>query len=164
MPCRGERAREVDDGDLLEMHIDQPAFADAVLAVPTQLLDAVVPLRSGGKNFGHEIRRAPHLVANDRQPLRGDEDHVGLENERRRFVEDDVDRRDSDTTEPARFDVIAPDLRDPEHERLMREKRRRRLAQDSDGELAAPGRFVRVVQILARRHGTVLSTTIASSA
>src|SRR5437773_10145706 len=61
----GKGAGEVDDRDHFAIEVDEPALADAVLAVPRQLLDAVVPFGAGGQNFGDEIRRAPHLVANE---------------------------------------------------------------------------------------------------
>ena len=71
-----------------------------------------------------------------------DEHHVGLEHERALEIQDDVERRDRDGPQAARLDVIAQEARDPQDQRLMREERRRRLAQHATRELAAPGGFV----------------------
>jgi len=44
-------------------------------------------------DFDHKVGRSPHLIANDREPFSGHEQHVGLNDERAVSVEHDVNRR-----------------------------------------------------------------------
>ena len=67
-------------------------------------------------------------------------------------VEDDVDRRNRDPSEVARFNVCAQQSCHAKDELLMREERCRRLAHLAEGELALPVGFFSAVQVLLCRH------------
>jgi hypothetical protein len=79
-------------------------------------------------------------------------------------VENDIDWRGRDATERQRFDVVADKACDSQHERLMGNERRRRLAGDAHRHSRIPVRLVRVVELCVRRHNRSSTTSMASSA
>src|SRR5437773_6851257 len=112
------RLGEIEEVHLLE-RIDEPAFAHAVLPVPLELFAAVAVLRAVRQDFGDQIGGSPHLIPDDRQPLRRHEQHVRLEDQRALPIQDDVEGGYCYATELPRLDMVPPQPRDPEHERLM---------------------------------------------
>ena len=123
-----------------------------------------IPLELAPWDLGDEVGCAPHVPPDDRQAIGGDEPDVGLHDEIELPIADDVDRRNGDSAELPWFDVSAPQACHFEHDHLMREERRRRLAQDAVRQLAAPVRFFGFVQLFVRRHRRDSSAaTMASS-
>lgn len=107
--------------------------------------------RSGRQDFHDKIRRTPHLPVDDRQAFRSDKQDVRLHDQRALFVENHVERRNADHTQSGALGVVGEQPQDFDHDLLMREERRRRLAHDAVRELSRPIGLVRR-EVLLRRH------------
>ena len=78
------------------------------------------------QHLDDQIGGTPYLVADDREPRRGDKQHVGLEDQRAFAIEDDVDRGHRHATEDPWLGVIGDQSRDFEGHGLVRKERCRR--------------------------------------
>ena len=87
--------------------------------VPLELLGAVAPLRALRHNLDHQIGRSPHLVADDREPFGGHEQHVGLQDECAFSIQNNVHWRNRHPAEHERLGMVSHQPGDPEGNGLV---------------------------------------------
>ncbi len=100
------RGCELEDLHLLGILVNKPAFAHAVLREPADPFGKGADSRTRGKDFDHEIRRAPDAIGDDAHPRLRDEDDVGLDDEVALPIEDDIDWRHPDSTAMVSSNVV----------------------------------------------------------